>query len=237
MWSYRSIHKVSETLVYEAMSFVLMSMVQGGPITTRKDLHLTERRKWKLNALRKASIIWRSIPPRCATMNTVNALINAFRQDAHVQPKRGDGDLAGRITHQAHVMPLRCIEEDPIVIMCGNLLKYNCSSLCILHERRLEVALLLKTLGVSSGVLSDPKPGFEGSDIFAERLLRVFREFCDRVWTRGSLRLRGSESGLCRGWILIEASWIGLESNGAKLGGVCENVWSIGRSHRCAVSV
>ena len=67
------------------------------------------------------------------------------------------------ITHQTHVMALRLTEEDPVIRVCRNLLEYNCGGLCILDESRLEIALFMKALGVSTGTFGYSKPSFERS--------------------------------------------------------------------------
>ena len=58
-----------------------------------------------------------------------------------------------RITHQIHVMALCTAKGDPIIRVCRNLIEYKCGGYCILHESRLEIALLLKALGVSAVII------------------------------------------------------------------------------------
>jgi hypothetical protein len=71
------------------------------------------------------------------------------------------------ITHQTHVVALRCTKEDTIIRVCRNLLEYNHGSLGIFHESRLEIALFLKALGIPTGIFGDSKPSFERPWILA----------------------------------------------------------------------
>jgi hypothetical protein len=99
--------------------------------------------------------------------NTKDEFVNAFIREMHTTNRIAVMSYRIEITHQTHVMALRCTKEDPIIRVCRNLLEYDCGGLCILHERRLEIALLLKALGVSAGIFGDPKPSFERSWILA----------------------------------------------------------------------
>jgi hypothetical protein len=86
---------------------------------------------------------------------------NAFAWNIDVQPKRSYEDQQTEITHQAHVMTLRRAKKLPILRMCRDLLEDNGGGLGILHERRLDVTLLLKALGIASCILSYSKPCLE----------------------------------------------------------------------------
>jgi hypothetical protein len=99
--------------------------------------------------------------------NTEDGFVNAFIREMHTTNRTAVMSYRIEITHQTHVMALRCTKEDPIIRVCRNLLEYNCGGLCILHESRLEIALFLKALGVSAGIFGDSKPSFERPWILA----------------------------------------------------------------------
>src|SRR6267142_1635054 len=160
------------------------------------------------------------------------AFINASIRNIDDQPNSSSGDQGTELTHQTHVMSLRRTKEDPIFRMGRDLLKDDCSSLRILHERRLGVALLMKDLGIPSSILGDSQPSFERPRVLSESLFREICKFCDRVGSRGCLKLRGrgSFNNVCRCQIRVPVGPGGarLESGGAKLARLGENVCAVG---------
>jgi len=91
-------------------------------------------------------------------------------------------------------MAVLCTKEDPIIRVLRNLLEQNCSGLCILHESRLEVDLIIEFRGVSADAFDESKPTFERSRIIFQRLPLVFGTFYEvRVMegSRGFLKLDG----------------------------------------------
>jgi hypothetical protein len=134
-------------------------------------------------------------------------------------------------------MSLRRTKEDPVFRMGRDLLKDDCSSLRILHECRLGVALFMKALGIPSSILGDSQPSFERPRVISERLFREICKFCDRVGSRSCLKLRGGRGGgrgsfnnvwWCRIRVPVGTSGARLESGGAKLTRLGENVCSVG---------
>jgi hypothetical protein len=80
------------------------------------------------------------------------------------------------ITH-LYVIALRCTGEDPIIRVRRNLMEYNRGGLCILHESRLNVAIIMKALGVSVNTFGEPMPALERFRIISQRLTMVFGTF------------------------------------------------------------
>jgi hypothetical protein len=103
------------------------------------------------------------------------------------KPNNSYGDQRTDIPHQTHVMSLRRTKEDPIFRMERDLVEHDCGSFRILYECQLEAALLLKGLGVSSGILGDSEPlaSFQRSRIITKRLFHNVYKFYERVRSRG----------------------------------------------------
>ena len=86
-----------------------------------------------------------------------------FIRDVHTTNRTAVTRHRIKITHQVQFMALCTAKGDPIIRVRRNLIEYNGGGLCILHESRLEIALLLKALGVSAVKIGDLNPIIERS--------------------------------------------------------------------------
>jgi hypothetical protein len=95
------------------------------------------------------------------------------------------------ITHHAHIRAFGRTGENPIIRVARNLFKQDYGGLSVLHKSRLNVAYFMKALGISAGVFGNSKPSSKRSRNVAQRLPCMLCKFCDRVGSRGPLKLGG----------------------------------------------